>query len=394
MTESGTGGRGRPVRGAEAIALVQGLVSIPSLSTQESAAVDWFAAWMAEHGFAAEVDEAGNAIGRRGEGSNKIILLGHIDTFPGDLPVRREGRWLHGRGSVDAKGALSAFACAAASADVSEDWQVIVVGAIEEEASTSRGARHVLAQMEAPQHCVIGEPSGWGRVTLGYKGALQAKLHWRAAMAHSAGPHRLPAEQAVDIWNAINVHCSDFNRGRRGSFDRLEPSLRSIGTIDQDAFADIEMHLGFRVPPTLTPDEVAADVAEIVRRVVPDVTPHFQQPNSPAPGEGEAGLWFLGGEDAFRASKSTDLVRGFLGAIREKGGKPRFVVKTGTSDMNVVGPSWGPSILAYGPGDSSLDHTPDERLDLDEYLLAIEILRNALTFLQSDPGTAQRQCET
>ena len=46
--------------------------------------------------------------------------------------------------------------------------------------------------------------------------------------------------------------------------------------------------------------------------------------------------------------------------------------------MNVVGPVWGCPILAYGPGDSSLDHTPEERLDLAEYERAIEVLRQVL----------------
>ena len=40
--------------------------------------------------------------------------------------------------------------------------------------------------------------------------------------------------------------------------------------------------------------------------------------------------------------------------------------------MNVVGPVWGCPIVAYGPGDSSLDHTPEERIDLGEYLRAVE----------------------
>ena len=57
---------------------------------------------------------------------------------------------------------------------------------------------------------------------------------------------------------------------------------------------------------------------------------------------------------------------------------PRFVYKTGTSDMNVVGPVWQCPMLAYGPGDSTLDHTPDEHLHLDDYQRAIAVLAAAL----------------
>ncbi|RPI03454.1 MAG: acetyl-lysine deacetylase, partial [Zetaproteobacteria bacterium] len=49
--------------------------------------------------------------------------------------------------------------------------------------------------------------------------------------------------------------------------------------------------------------------------------------------------------------------------------------------MNVVGPAWRCPIVAYGPGDSRLDHTPDEHLDLDEYRRAIAILTRTLCSL-------------
>jgi LysW-gamma-L-lysine carboxypeptidase len=46
--------------------------------------------------------------------------------------------------------------------------------------------------------------------------------------------------------------------------------------------------------------------------------------------------------------------------------------------MNVAGPAWGCPILAYGPGDSALDHTPNEHIQLDEYWRAVLILEQAL----------------
>ncbi|NIU62369.1 MAG: M20/M25/M40 family metallo-hydrolase, partial [Pseudomonas stutzeri] len=63
------------------------------------------------------------------------------------------------------------------------------------------------------------------------------------------------------------------------------------------------------------------------------------------------------------------------------GGKPRFKLKTGTSDMNVVGPAWGCPIVAYGPGDSALDHTPREHIEIEEYQRGIEVLARALEAL-------------
>ena len=62
------------------------------------------------------VDEAGNAVGELAASSaaRTIVLLGHIDTVPGNIPVRIDGDRLYGRGSVDAKGPLATFVAGAA----------------------------------------------------------------------------------------------------------------------------------------------------------------------------------------------------------------------------------------------------------------------------------------
>ena len=64
--------------------------------------------------------------------------------------------------------------------------------------------------------------------------------------------------------------------------------------------------------------------------------------------------------------------------LENRGVRPRFLKKTGTSDMNVVGPAWRCPIVAYGPGDSSLDHTPNEHIVLEEYERSIDVLSEAL----------------
>ena len=99
-------------RQAREIELLRGLVAIPSLSGDERAAVVYLCAAMAELGFATEIDGAGNAVGTIGDGPREIVLLGHIDTVPGTIPVRIEDGVLHGRGAVDAKGPLATFVCA------------------------------------------------------------------------------------------------------------------------------------------------------------------------------------------------------------------------------------------------------------------------------------------
>lgn len=332
--------------------LLHDLVAIPSPSCHEGEASALLTAWMRRQGYDdAFIDEAGNAVGVIGTGRRQIVLLGHIDTFAGFPPVRLMGRTLYGRGSVDAKGPLCAFAAAASRANLAADRQVIVIGAVEEEAATSRGAHFALTRYE-PDFCVIGEPSRWDRITLGYKGRLLLDWRWEGGLAHSASEAPSPAERALAYWQNIKSYCDQFNQGIESLFARLDPSLRDINTWQEGVNGVAEMTVGFRLPPDLEPADVQS------RFPVGD-------------GETVAGR---GGEYAFSGDKNSALSRQFRRAIRAQGGVPRFVYKTGTSDMNIVGPRWGCPIVAYGPGDSALDHRPDEHIDLDEYLRAIDVL--------------------
>ena len=45
--------------------------------------------------------------------------------------------------------------------------------------------------------------------------------------------------------------------------------------------------------------------------------------------------------------------------------------------MNILS-QWNCPVVAYGPGDSSLDHTSEEHILIDEYNKSISILKTAL----------------
>ena len=349
-------GDGLGVRASDAESLLHSLVSTPSLSGDEAAAARLLVGWMAANGYdSADIDESGSAVGVIGSGPRTLVLLGHIDTFPGIVPVRVEGRLLYGRGAVDAKGPLCTFAVAAAQAALPADLRVVVIGATEEEARSSRGARHALTRWQ-PDACLIGEPSQWDRITVGYKGRLILRWCWRGALAHSASVVATPAEHAVAYWDRVHAYTETVNAGREGAFARLDATLQEIASGRDGAYGWAEAEIGFRLPPGIDPYELVAALA-------PD---------------DDAEVEASGHEIACVAERDTVLTRALRGAIRAQGGQPRFVHKTGTSDMNVVGPAWKCPIAAYGPGDSSLDHTPDEHIDLDEYQRAIAVLTEAL----------------
>lgn len=343
----------------QADALLQGLVERYSPSTQEQAAVAYLVEQMTSLGFQAHADGAGNAVGEIGSGPETILLLGHIDTVCGQIKVRRQGTLLYGRGTVDAKGPLAAFVAAAARNGPLPGKRIVIVGAVEEEAATSKGARFLLDRLN-PEAVIVGEPSGWDQVTNGYKGRLLADIEYRQEIAHTAGPHESVCEQAVDGWMRIAHKMGEWNTDRPRIFDQISPSLRSIHS-DSDGFVETaHMTAGFRLPP-------GVDIDDLERRLS-----EWSKP---------AAIHFRGRESAFRASRSTTLARAFVRAIRHLGERARFIVKSGTSDMNVVGPVWRCPIVAYGPGDSSLDHTPHEHIDLDEYHRAIKVLTQVLALL-------------
>jgi hypothetical protein len=69
-----------------------GLVERYSPSGQEAPAVDWLVRRMRSVGYTrAYADAAGNAVGLIGDGPRQAVLLGHIDTVPGQIPLRRSG---------------------------------------------------------------------------------------------------------------------------------------------------------------------------------------------------------------------------------------------------------------------------------------------------------------
>ncbi|WP_034414216.1 [LysW]-lysine hydrolase [Deinococcus marmoris] len=344
--------------------LLIGAVSIPSLSGHEGEVAEFLRDWMEARGFAAQVDGAGNAVGARGNGPYTVALLGHMDTVPGDIPVGVDSDGvLHGRGSVDAKGPLCTFmaAVAALPPQALDHVRFVVIGATEEEAPSSRGARHIREVLH-PDAVLIGEPSGWEGLTLGYKGRLVAQVRAEKDNFHTAGEGSSAADDLTEAWFRVRAWAAAGAEGK-GIFDSVQATIQGIGATGDGLTQRAESTFGLRLPPRLSPQEAQAQILELLGDL-PSVS-----------------VSFVGHETAVRHPKDNLLTRAMRVAIRAHGGTPVFKIKTGTSDMNVVAAHWPVPTLAYGPGDSALDHTPDERLNLAEYDRAVLILTDALTRL-------------
>ena len=171
-----------------AVGLLREMLEIPSESYRERALADHLSVVMADLGVRTHIDEVGNVVGVMDRGAGPtVMLMGHLDTVPGQIPVRSEYGRLYGRGAVDAKGPLAAMICAAAGAP---DFRgrIVVIGVVEEETPHSHGAMTVRATHDRPDALIIGEPSGWSSVVLGYKGKLDLRYTVRRPATHETIP--------------------------------------------------------------------------------------------------------------------------------------------------------------------------------------------------------------
>lgn len=344
-----------------------GLVSQYSPSGQERGAVEWLVTRMKELGYTdAFIDSAGNAVGVMGQGPQQVVLFGHIDTVPGEIQVQVEDDQLFGRGTVDAKGPLACFVDAVAQVGIQDGWQFVVMGAVEEERD-SDGARYA-ADQYTPDLLIVGEPNQWDRVALGYKGSAWANITVRREQAHTASGEETAAESAVDVWLKIKAHVDAFNVDKQKAFDKLLLTLRGMESDSNEFEQWARLRVGVRLPVDVSPADWYQKLCDVA--VGADVEPTgYAVP-------------------AWSCEKNTALVRAFLSGIRSQGGEPRFVYKTGTADLNILAPVWKCPALVYGPGDSGLDHTPNEHILLHDYVNAVSVLGHVL--LKISGGNASK----
>ncbi|MFQ3319486.1 MAG: LysW-gamma-L-lysine carboxypeptidase [Natronomonas sp.] len=354
----------------EARELLETLVSIPSPTPEEDECAEALADFFDDHGREVFIDEVGNV---RAPADDSVLYTSHIDTVPGDIPVRIEesgppeeargeggeaagagGPELWGRGSVDAKGPLAALAVAAVRTGVS------FVGVVGEEVD-SRGARHLIDDRDVPDAVVNGEPSGWDGITLGYRGILQGTYVATSESGHTSRPENNAIQDAIAWWSAVEERFETDEY--EPVFERVTPKPVTIeGGVSEDGLAvEATMDVQLRVPPEYSTEEVRelAD-AELSAGTVnwkDAVEPTMQSPR-------------------------TEVGRAFRVAIREAGGDPRLLRKTGTADMNIFAGEWECPMATYGPGDSDLDHAPDEHLELRELDRAVAVLESVAEELQ------------
>ena len=319
-----------------------------------------------------QIDEVGNIIAKKGSGSPKILLCGHMDVVPGKVKVRKEGDSLYGRGASDAKAPLMAMLFAAASIQ-NNNGTIIFVGAVDEEGNAT-GIKNLVKKELGIDYAVFGEPSGIKKVTIAYKGRLAINLKIIVEdSAHASAPWL--SKNAIE---ESTIFTSELKKGlEEGQENKtkgmlLTTTLTEItgGSSHNVTPKECAATLDIRIPVDMNCKTVEQRIATLVK----DIAERRKV---------EAFYSILDETEPFEAPHDSPIVRAFtLGVMEVEHSRPTLIRKTGTGDMNVIGNQWDIPVVTYGPGDPHEAHTIDEKVSIDEYLRGIEILKKTLHHLK------------
>jgi succinyl-diaminopimelate desuccinylase len=183
--------------GTDVVALTAALCDIESVSGNEQQIADAIEAVLRPLSHL-EVSRDGHTIVARTHlgRSERVVLAGHLDTVPltdpPNLPTRRDGANLVGRGTCDMKGGVAIqLRLAAALSQPSRDVTYVFYDCEEVEGERNglaRVARHSPELLQA-DFAVLLEPTD-GAVEGGCKGTLRVDVTANGTAAHSARPWR------------------------------------------------------------------------------------------------------------------------------------------------------------------------------------------------------------
>jgi len=237
------------------------------------------------------------AVLRGGRPGRRIVLSGHLDTYPaGDearwesppyAPEVRDGR-LFGRGSADMKGGIAAAIAVLSALAGRRDWpgEVVLALAGDEESMGRDGTLFLLETVPALRGdaCIVVDAGSPAVIRFGEKGMVWLTLQAEGRAAHGAHVHRgvnaaelvveavrrllalrdlpvaLPAEVARAIAAARDVSERFGGQGEAETLSRLTVNLGRVaaGTSTNLVPERAEAGLDIRLPPGTTTEAVIA----------------------------------------------------------------------------------------------------------------------------------------
>jgi succinyl-diaminopimelate desuccinylase len=189
--------------------LARDLIRRPSVTPADAGAMDVLERALAGIGFTCRrmrFGEIENLYARRGTEGPNLCFAGHTDVVPvgdaaawtcGPFDARVREDVLIGRGAVDMKGAIAAFAAAAARVRPQVGSLSFLITGDEEgpaKDGTGQVVRALMAEGERIDHCVLGEPTSAARlgdqIKIGRRGSLNARITVEGKQGHVAYPHK------------------------------------------------------------------------------------------------------------------------------------------------------------------------------------------------------------
>lgn len=358
----------------DAVELTRDLIRKPSVTPADAGAMDVVEQTLRGLGFACrrmKFGEIENLYARFGAARPNLCFAGHTDVVPvGDTAAWSKDAFaadvtdglLIGRGAVDMKSAIAAFAAAAAEAiaagRVKGSLSFLITG--DEEGVATHGTKKVVealaAEGEAIDHCVVGEPTSaetfGDMVKVGRRGSINAEITVEGVQGHVAYPHR--AANPTPVLIRLLARLQD--RVLDGGYPEFQPSNLEVTWIDVPNTATnvipgvARARLNIRFNPSHT-GQALADWIEGEARAVAEgfrgkvtVTPQIS---------GEA---FLTEPGPF-----TDLVAAAVADVT--GAPPELSTSGGTSDARFIRALC--PVVEVGLVGKTM-HAVDERAPLDE----------------------------
>jgi succinyl-diaminopimelate desuccinylase len=325
------------------------LVAIPSESHAEAALADHVVDRLGalDH---LTIDRVGdNVVARTDLGRHyRLVVAGHLDTVPanGNAEPRIEDDVLWGLGSADMKGGLAVMLdLAAGVADPAIDVSWVFYTA-EEVAAEHSGLGHLFSQrpdLVAGDAALLGEPTD-AALEVGCQGTMQLQVILHGARAHTARPWmgRNALHRAGRLLAAL-----DGYRERRPVIDGCEfrEALQAVfveGGVAGNVVPDrAVIRLNHRFAPDRTADEARAHVEEVVSPYLEEADTREMVDVSGAAPPG--------------------LDHPLLAALRDRNGLA-VRAKLGWTDVSRFAAAGIPA-ANFGPGDSQLAHSKDERVE-------------------------------
>jgi LysW-gamma-L-lysine carboxypeptidase len=353
-----------------ALDLLLDSLRVYSPSTKEERLSLLLQARMRELGFRnVRSDRAGNAVGeiggKPGAGVPHLLLCGHMDTIPGMIEVREADGRVYGRGAVDAKSAMCAMVSAASNFEAG--GVRITVACVTREEGDSLGVNTLIEDGGDYDFAVFGEPGGAHRVAVGYRGRVEGKLKVRTPGGHAASPWAHPS--AVDQAMGALSRMKAYEKSHTIEGDHYRSVSITLTMIQGGHYSNVipptcEATLDIRIPPGLSSKALESDLTRIVReseRMSPDTA--FE-------------LGFEEASEPYDAPTDSLVVRAFQRSIiKTLSSRPILTHKTGTGDMNTMAQRMGIPCVTYGPGDSKLEHTDNEFVEVADYMDSIRVLK-------------------